>query len=290
MNRSHLHSVGIVCASLAFLCGGPLASTAGEAKDTESFRLTVREVVDYASEGKQKRWKSDTDIDYTLRRRGQEVRVIIDLIRLVVTTDAGEFGNVTLSRAGIIDIFAGKKKEIRFENAPEKTKARLKDSFGVPLCKITLDRDGREIKRVIIAGPGAKQTLEEGRVAAARLFHAPFPAEKKRWTAPVELPMGNDTYARGELTYEKALRDRDSRTTVNVSGSLVGDGAKLPGGARFKKARYDVKGEQVYDAASHEWSSGDLLATFLTETVLADGEVRSAKGTMRIKLQRNDAK
>src|SRR5262249_2506532 len=133
----------------------------------------------------------------------------------------------------------------RFEDAPEAAKDMLKDSFGVPLCKIVLDKDGRETKRSFTAGPGAKLVLDLGLIATVRLFHAPFPAAQNKWKAPGEVPRGTPgCYARGELIYEKARRSRSGQTTVKVTGALSGDGAKIPAGGQFRKARYEIKGEQ----------------------------------------------
>jgi hypothetical protein len=291
MNGSRSRLAGICGVTVALALAGHPA-TAGDAReDVQSFRVTVLADIDMVVQGKPIAIKGDTEVDYTLRRRARAVSVVFDRLNSRSLIGGKETMYATMSRAGITSRIAnGRTNELRFEDAPDGVKEMLKDSFGEPVYKILLDKDDRETKRIATAGPGAKLLLDQGLIAAARLFHPPFPADQNKWTAPGEVSMGHGAHARGELTYEKIRRTRTGQTTVKVSGVLTGDGAKLPTGGQFKKARYDVKGEQLYDATRREWSSGELVATLVQEIETPDGAVQSAKGTMRLKLQPRDAK
>jgi hypothetical protein len=194
--------------------------------------------------------------------------------------------NSFMSREKTRDISKGETEEVRFEDAAEELKNRLRDSFGVPVCKLVVDKSGKEIKRTIVAGPGAKTLIENGMIANALLFHTMFPENQYQWQASSEVSMGNGCYARGKLTYLKQANGKAGQTVVKVSGILLNDSFKKPGTRlTIKKVRYVVNGNQTYDLALREWISGKLSfkVSFLMES--NDKPLGSAEGMLLVVLE-----
>src|SRR5262249_28419588 len=159
----------------------------------------------------------------------------------------------------------------------------LRDSFDVPLARLTYE-DGKETKRTVLAGPGARGLLEGGMIANALLFHPPFPRDRDEWQADVEIGTGQGATAKGKLTYKKAPGGKGGQA-VKVSGTLTHEG-DLPGKVPVrKKVTYTVRGEQVYDRARGEWSSGRLLMDISLRVTAPDGMGSTGKGTMDARLE-----
>jgi hypothetical protein len=171
---------------------------------------------------------------------------------------------------------------IKMEEAPEALKMMMQDCFEVPICKLKIDENSKEIKRSIVAGPGAEEILKLGQIANAMFFHPPFKAGLDKWDAEREISMGQGGYAKGKLTYEKGKADKEG-LHFKVTGTLTNDDfqpADSPVG--YKDARYVIVGEQSYDPAKKEWISGKMHidVSFKMRAFAA-----SAKGTILMQLE-----
>ncbi len=272
---------------------GTSAPAADEVKETSrSFRITIVSEITSKAREESNKINADTTLNYTNRYRGREVKLLFDSVQLKVISDGAEKMNASMSRDGIKTVRQGKEVEVKREDAPAELKAMLQDSFGTPLCTYTLDESSREVKRKVVAGPGAKSWLDNGTTAAARLFHPSFSSDRDSWQALNEVGMGGvGGFARGKLTYKKVDGAKGDRVSVRVSGTLTNDSYKLPGSTfAVTGARYEVSGEQTYDLRQGEWVAGDLLmrVSFRTES---DGkEFGSAKGTIRTKFEMTSTK
>jgi len=277
---------GIACVSAVLCLGRDCASAAGDRETSRSFEVTIESQLDMTVQGAKQKIQADTGIRYTLVRRGREVTVVFDEVRVKATNNGAELMNTTMSADKFVTVNQGKVQEVRAADAPEELKKLLADSFGVPLCRILLDADGKETKRTIVAGPGAKSLLDNGLIAGARLFHVAFPPKDRRWEASSEVSMGNGGYARGVLTYEKTEALKPGQTPAKVSGTLTCERFSPPNSpVAVKDARYAVKGTQTYDSAAGEWTSGDLSLE-ISFDLEADGKpTGSAKGVMQLKLK-----
>jgi hypothetical protein len=276
MSRIVLQLAGATSLAL-ILIGTPAPAFAAER--SHSFKLRIVAVIDVETQGKNQKVDADTVLKYTWKQRGGERALHFDSALVKAKKDGDPFMDTFMSRARVTNTEAGKTTEVSLENAPGELKQMMQDSFGVPLCKLRVDETGKEVKREIVAGPGAKTLLEQGMIANARLFHPPFVPGKDEWSAATEVSMGNGGFAKGELTYKKGVRAR-GRQVVKVSGTLTNDGFKSPDTMlTFKNVKYVVSGEQTYDPSAGEWVSGKLLINVLFQ-LTRDALVGSAKGNM----------
>ncbi|UCH93498.1 MAG: hypothetical protein JSV88_24945 [Candidatus Aminicenantes bacterium] len=237
-------------------------------------------------QGLEQKLEADTTLRYTWKRSDQESTLIFDAAHVKAKKNGQELMNTFMSREKLRNISKGETEEVRLEDAAEDLKNMLQDSFGVPVCKLVVDKSGKEIKRTIVAGPGAKTLIENGMIANALLFHTRFPENQHEWQASSEVSMGNGGYARGKLTYLKQTNGKAGQTIVKVSGILLNDDFRQPGTKlTIKAARYVVSGNQTYDLALREWISGKLSfeVSFLMES--NDKPLGSAEGMILVILE-----
>ena len=201
-----------------------------------------------------------------------------------------ELMNSFMSRAKFVNTQNGQTQEVPFDQAPDELKSMLKDSFEVPLCKIEVDNNDKEVKRTIVAGAGAKTLVDNGLIANAVLFHPAYFTDKDEWQSDAEISMGNGGFAKGKLTYKKVPGGKGGQA-VKVTGTLSNDNFKQPGSPLvIKDVKYVVTGEQTYDPAVKEWVSGKLTIDVSFQIVFEDDTKVSNKGTMVMTLEKLPAK
>ncbi|HZZ77047.1 MAG TPA: hypothetical protein VFE62_00930, partial [Gemmataceae bacterium] len=254
---------------------------AGEGEANHSFRVTIASRLTVEAMGKSQLIEADTDFNYTWKQRERERTLIVDLIAVKGVFDGKETMNTTMSRAKLVTLEGGQKREILFEDAPEPLKAMLRDTFQSPICKIKVDERGREIKREIVSNAGAKDLQKQGIIENARMFHPPYMSDKDEWSAVTEISMGNGGFAKGQLAYKKVPGGKNGQKVI-VSGTLTNEGFDFPDQPiRIRKVKYIVRGEQTFDATRGHWTSGKLKIEASFE--MASGEkqpVATAKGTI----------
>jgi len=265
-------------AALVFIPMGACA-TAADKEQNRSFKVTLESRMEMATKSIKHQMDADSVIDYTWKRQGNERTLIFDSVLLKVREDGKQSMNTFMSRAKFANTKDDQTKEVLFEKAPDQLKKLLRDCFDAPVCKLQLDESGKEVKRTVVAGPGAKVLVENGVIANALLFHPPYMGGQKKWSAPAEITMGNGGFAKGELTYEVA--GGKNGQAFKVSGTLSKDKYKLPDGPlTIENAKYLVSGQQNYDPAQREWVSGKLKIDVSFEMTDGDKSVASAKGTI----------
>ena len=261
-----------------------ISACAADTELSHSFKFTIASRIGIEMQGKKQKIDADTVLHYTWKQRGSERTLSFDSALVKAGQDGNQVMNTFISRAKLTNTENGKTEEVPFEKSPDKLKEMLLDSFGVPVCKLQVDENGKEVKRAIVAGPGAKDLIDHGMIANARLFHAPFMRAQDEWSAATEISMGNGGYAKGELTYKKAAAGKGGQP-VKVSGTLTNEGFKWPGKPlTIKKAKYVIKGEQTYDPIQGEWISGNLVIDVSFEMTVDDKPVALAKGTIVVSL------
>ena len=251
-----------------------------------SYQVKITSWITMKIQGSEMKLKAETIFGYTWKRSKRESTLIFDSSHVKAKQNGKELMDTFMSREKLKNISEGKTEIIRFEDAGEELKNMLRDSFGVPICKLVIDKTGKEIKRTMVAGPGAKTLIENGLIANALLFHAMFPQDKNQWQDFREISMGNNGYAGGKLTYLKQAGGKADQTIVKVSGILLNDAFKQPGTRlTVKNARYVVSGNQTYDVVLREWIAGKLSieVSFLMET--NNRPLGSAKGTILVDLE-----
>lgn len=290
MNRIPLRFLAVNSLAM-LLIAAPAVAAAADKEVAHSFQVTIVGQLDMEVQGQKQKVDGDTELRYTWRRSGQERTLSFDAMALKLQVDGKEQMNTSMSRAKVVNIRQGEKSEVLFENAPEQAKKILQDSFGAPVCKLQVDESGKEVKREVVAGPGAQSLIvDPGMIANAVLFHPPFPVGKDEWEADTEVTMGKSGYAKGKLTYTK-VAGGNKRQTVKVSGTLTNDSSKQPGTQQgVSGARYIVRGEQTYDPAQQEWVSGELTMDVSFQMTSDDKPIGSAKGQMTLSFEELAAK
>src|SRR5262249_50189593 len=176
MGRRHAH----ILVALVPVLLATRPAPAAEAKTAHSFRVTIASGLVMEVEGRKEKLDADSAFRYTLERRGREVTLLFEEIQTKARQDGRVLMNTTMSRAGLKNLTPGKENEVAFEDAPAKLQQMLRDSFGTPVCKLEVDGNGKELKRRIVAGAGARDLVHHGAVANALLFHAMFPSDRDR--------------------------------------------------------------------------------------------------------------
>jgi hypothetical protein len=249
------------------------------AEDKHPFKLTLESKMEMDISGKKQAIDAHTEFDYTWQKTAQTRSLIVDSVFIKAGANGKIAMNTLMSRQKFTSVEDGKTTEILFDKAPPALQASMKDSFGVPLLEMQVDAGGKETSRKVIAGPGAKDLLDNGVLANGLLFHPPAPTGQAEWQADSEMSMGNGGYAKGKLTYKK-IADRPGDVYA-VTGTLSNQNFPRVGTpVVVKDARYAVSGEQTYDTAQKEWASGKLKVDVGFEMTANGKTVGTAKGTI----------
>jgi len=251
-----------------------------------SFKVTLASRVTMEVQGQKVGLTADTEVRYSWRRKDRERSLILDSVLIKAERDGIEIMNTFMSRGKLINIQQGRTNEITFAAAPDRLKSMLRESYGVPLCTLQVDEHGREVKRSVIAGQGAKDIIDNGMIANALLFHPPFLRGEDEWSADTEVSMGNRGYAKGKLRYRKQTGGQ-SRQICKVSGTLANDRFKQPASpVTITNARYVVNGEQTFDPVVNEWTSGRLTMVYAHQMLADEKSVGSSQGTITASFER----
>lgn len=263
----------VTLAVASSLCGGELGETANR------FRITVDSVMEV--NGK-KGITANAEIQYTWTKKRNDRTLTFNLMGVRAGEDGVDSMNVTMSRKKIRIVTAAEDKEIPFEDTTATQQAMLKDSFDSPICVVRVDETGKELKRTMVAGPGAKQYLDGGQIVNAFLFHPPFLQDQAKWESPAEMVAGPGALARGNLTYQKKAADK-TKVTVDVAGVLTSKFKKqLNDASLVQETRLVVKGQQVYDLGRREWISGNFMIDAKMDFTPDKGAPIMGKGTMNV--------
>jgi hypothetical protein len=282
--------VRVLSASIALLTGAAALAAEPDAGATHRFKLAIASKLDVEILNQKGKVNADTEIVYLWQRDGNTRTLRVESLQVKASQDGAESMNNFMSRAKVVQSANGATEEIPFEKASDELKKTLQDSFDVPVCKIQVDEAGKEVKRNVVAGPGARSLVDNGMIANALLFHPPFHADKDEWQADAEISLGSGGFVKGKLTYKK-MQGGKAGQAVKVTGTLTNDNFKLPGSpAAMKNVRYVVNGEQTYDPDQKEWIAGKLSLDVSYQMVADDKPVGMAKGTMAVTLEKLPAK
>jgi hypothetical protein len=269
-------------------------STVGLSAETSfPFKVTLLGDVAMTIDGQKQAMITDSSFTYLIKRRENEVELTCNGMKVTAKMN----GTLLMDSMMTHDRFYFKQADkdavdLTRDNFNDGLKV-LTDAYGSPLCTITIDENGREVKRVETSNPGADNMKQNGFIANMRMFHAPFVAAEKSWKAPGVFSMGNGGYARGELEYSKVGEPEDSpdgpRVKVKVSGILTCAEHKPPNNPlTTKNARYEVEGTQIYAVKIRDWESGELNIKISAKLNANEGaEVNGEmNGTMKARLER----
>ena len=89
-------------------------------------------------------------------------------------------------------------------------------------------------------------------------------------------------HVKGALKYKKIADRKDH--AVTVSGTLSAKDVDVPSKSlTIKKAEYVIRGEQTFDLAAGEWSSGKLSID-LNYQMASGADISSKSGTLVVEL------
>jgi hypothetical protein len=278
MVRNLVRFVGALCLAWVLIWGGASAGEPGK-EVAHQFNIAIIADLDMDTQGKTQKIVADTEVRYQWARTGRERVLTFESMRVKASIDGKHLMDSAMSREKMTTMENGKAKVILIADAPDALKSMLEDSFGAPMCKLRVDENGKETKRTVVAGPGAKALIDGGVIANAVLFHPPYLSEKDEWQADADLSVGNGAFAKGKLAYKK-VKGGDGGQAVRVSGTLTNDGYKLPANPLTHKVKHVVSGTQTYDPAQKEWIAGKFTIDVSMQASTDDAVVVTGKGTM----------
>jgi hypothetical protein len=242
---------------LFFLLLNGGAAPAPKAASAHVYDIRVASVIEINLQGAIQKVEGDSHLQYSWSHEGNARTLIFHS----VSVDAKANGRIvlgsTMSRDKLVTTQNGTRKEVAADDATPDQKRQLRGCFDVPLCRIQVDENGKELKREILAGDDAGLMTEGGLISNAALFHSPFMRGMDSWKADAEVNTGNGV-AKGPLTYTKAPSE-NGRHVVKVSGTLINKEFRMPGkSVSMKDIQYIVTGEQTYDLHRADWIAGTL--------------------------------
>lgn len=236
-----------------------LLAAPGSGVPQPRFKLTVQSELLMAEGEQEHKVEGEAVIQYAWERDGRVSTLEFHEISARTVLDGTERENTKMSQTGFEDGKRGMK--VKLEEAPDQLRKLLSQLFGTPVCELEVDANGKELKRAILAEPGAAQIIEQGSMLAnALLFHPWYSADRNEWQGRMEIGTGQGGVASGNVTYTKTPSGKGVQV-VKVSGTLTTDGAKVP-----KGSKYVVSGEQTYDISLGEWVAGKLTMDVTTDS------------------------
>ncbi len=270
-------------ATVTACAGMSLQSLAADPPATvNKFKLGVDSDFTMQAGGQSETLKAYSGFEYQWKTEGSTRTLALFTLEVDMKAGNRQLMKTTMSRAGMFGVQAGRKLNIPFEEAPEELQTLLRDTFETPLCKIEVDANGKELKRTILAKPGAKIAIDTGMIANATFFHPPYFADKEQWETESSVSAGQGL-ATGTVTLKKVAGGREGQT-VQATGILHADNVKAEGGGVIKDAKYNLKGALLYDTQRKEWTSGTADVDVTFQLVTGDQTV-DAKGTMKLKFE-----
>src|SRR5262249_28779892 len=135
----------LVCTAMAPMLIGSFGR-ADDAGQSHSFKFVIEAQLKMKIQGVERKMDTDTSLHYTRKRSDKQRIISFDSMLVKVNQDGMQSMNVYMSRAKLTNSTEGKTDEVKFENAPDELKKILQDTFSVPLCKLQVDENGKEIK------------------------------------------------------------------------------------------------------------------------------------------------
>jgi hypothetical protein len=280
----------LAACGLGLLALGAFVAAAEPDKDSPAtFKVVLASKMETDIQNKKQKFATETEYVYAWKRNDNVRELTYESVRVKFDSEKEQF-SVFMNRDKSITTQSGAIQEVTVDKAPEDLKKKLQDSFGAVLCKVEVDANGKEVKRTVIAGPGAKDVIDSGVIANALLFHGPYYPDKDEWQADAEISMGKGGYAKGKLTYKKVPGTKGA-PTYKVSGTLSNDAVAIPGSpVSIKDAKYVVSGEQTFDPAQKEWTAGKLSIEVSSQTIVNEQPLGTTKGTMVATFEKQAAK
>ena len=279
MSRFRRRVVVIACLA-ACLCDADGLAGEPSKGTTHHFKFSIESKMSMDIQGAKQKVDADTELRYNWTQNVGERVLSLESSQVKASIDGKTLMDVFMSGQEFRTIEDGKTNVVPIQQAPDGLKKLLQDAFGKPDCKLEVDANGKETKRIVLVGDAAKQLVDNGLIANPILFHPPFMREANKWKANAEMTMGNGGFARGQLDYQKAA-GAAAANVVKISGTLTNDSVKQPNSPlEMKNAKYVVLGEETYDPVQKEWVSGKLTIDATFDMAEGSKVIGAATGTM----------
>jgi len=233
------------------------------------------------SEGPPQQINANTEVHYTWRWQGPQADLLINQMTTEVLQNGLPMTKFWGNRTAFVTEQGGEVFSETYESGNPDVQQRLGQCFDNPLYRIVVDANGQEIRREkLVEGTAAQLLTDNGIDANARMFHPPFYGDRDRWESTREVAMGNNSVARGPLTYEVTKRS-PAIVEVQVTGRLAG--AQRPQPGLTADVFYDVRGTQAYDTRLREWVGGTWHLDVTMEMQYEDQKI-SGTGTIEVSM------
>jgi len=281
-----VHRIVAATCSSVLLIGLIGVSAAGEADKelVHRFKVTIESTLDMEVGDKESHHSVETHLAYTWTRKGKERILSFDSQLQKFKGGGGQVLEFYMSQTEYSDMEGDKPRKLPIEKAPERMRKMAKELYGVPICKIEVDENGKEVKRTSLTGKGAKGMVNNDMLANATMFHVPYFRDKDEWETDAEFNTGNGGYTKGKLKFKKNPGGNGGQK-VEVMGTLTDGGFKFPG-RKLKNVKHIVRGEQTFDPDQGEWTSGTLNLYLAAKVTKDDQVIGTAKGSMVVTLDR----
>jgi hypothetical protein len=287
LGRGWVHCRALVLLSLALMLSSAGYAQAADAPQelAHAFTVSIASKIESTVNGETQKIEADTKLAYTWRVRGRNRVLSFDSIQVKAVVDGKEIMNQLMSRTGYSVLTEGQTNKSPQLPLSEPRKQLLEASFGIPVLAIEFDESGKETKRTNLLDPEKKSLIDRGQIANAVFFHPQFVPDQPQWKADAELSTGGNALVKGKLTYTKAPNQVGGQAT-RVSGALTNAVVKsLDGPPEMKNVRYEVSGEQTYEPARREWTTGKFSIDVSYQLADGDHSLGAAKGKMLVRLE-----
>jgi len=277
---------------ILFVLSASTAASDGPEGTKRTFRVVVDSRVELTYPHKTEQLVGKTEIEYVRKRSGEHVELSLTSIKVKTTRNGVTIAETKQTRSGVVNTKDGVTKEIPFEKLSLSHQRTYQDSFGAPLCKLTVDENGKVVDRTILAGVGAKWLLENNMLTYILLMHPPFHANDDKWEFNAPISASSRGIITVPLTYAKVDNEHNG-IRVGFSGKLSAD--KAPTAKRpmaennsqqmtMKNVQHVISGEQQYDLAKREWTAGKLVNDYSYDKIEDGRYACSVKGTLVLSL------
>jgi hypothetical protein len=246
----------------------PKDAAAGGAEGKDSFKMTAdARLTMRTQQGNKHDVTSTLESLYTWHRPEPRRRVLtVESMNTKLVTDGATVYENAMSGKRFFRKQAGQKTvDMAVDDAPERAKTILRETFGKPLVELELDAAGKEVKRTVVMGEAARGAAP-GLVDNLLFLNPPPPAGREAWESDAALS-GEGVGFKGRLSYKKAAAATGPQTYA-VSGTLTNPAPKPPEGkppegandppAATKASTCVVTGEHTFDPVRRQWVAARL--------------------------------
>jgi hypothetical protein len=228
-------------------------------QSTQSFVNGTRQTVD-----------AHAEVDYSWAERGTARTLYLDRLFIKSAIGGKIEMHAEMSRDAMTTFPDGQPKTVPAATGPPELKAMLEATFGKPLYRF--DSAAKANAATILASGDAKENVTEGIIGQVSLFHPAVPPDRAEWETDAAMEFGSEGVVRGKLHYERAPENQQKVGLHRVRGTLTNPQYAAPGGKSvMKNIRYEVTGEQSFDAAARVWREGKLSVAMTYDMAMPNG-------------------